>query len=41
MVIIVTVEDEGCPKSMHSAKFRSLSILDELRYLPTIYLSGK
>jgi hypothetical protein len=26
---------------MHSAKFRYLSILDELRYLPTVYLSDR
>ncbi|HYT02352.1 MAG TPA: hypothetical protein VEL70_05535, partial [Candidatus Acidoferrum sp.] len=26
---------------MHSAKFRYLSALDELRYLPTVYLSDR
>jgi hypothetical protein len=26
---------------MHSAKFRYLSVLDELRYLPTVYLSDR
>jgi hypothetical protein len=26
---------------MHSSKFRYLSILDELQYLPTVYLSDR
>ena len=41
IIIIVTIEDKWWPKGTHSAKFRYLSILDELRYLPTVYLSDR